>query len=114
MNFKEYYQANKQKIRQQQKQYYDTPNGKKHHMIKMWRRRGLIGNHNHIYEHYLNTHKCDVCDYQFDDLNWRCLDHDHETGQFRQILCNNCNVHDRWVNRSRSISRTGASAINQQ
>jgi hypothetical protein len=24
------------------------------------------------------------------------MDHDHETGQFRQFLCQSCNRHDHW------------------
>ena len=88
---KQYYQNNTEKF----KQYEQTPQGKKSYTIAKWKCRGLL--HDELYEHYLNTQSCNVCNYVFDDLNWRCMDHDHQTGLFRQILCNRCNVMDTWI-----------------
>ncbi len=94
---KEYYTNNKQKLDEQNKEYYQTPNGKKSNTIGRWKRCGLIhDNYNEIYDLYLNTNKCNVCNYVFDKSNCRCMDHCHTTGLFRQILCNKCNTHDNW------------------
>ncbi len=94
---KEYQLKNKQKIAEYQKEFRQTPNGKKTYKIGKWKHRGLIhDNYNELYDNYLNTNKCDVCKYVFDKSNWRCLDHDHDTGLFRQILCHKCNIYDNW------------------
>jgi hypothetical protein len=69
---------------------HKTPAVKKSYTISNWKRIGLIGDYEHIYERYINTHNCNVCNYQFDERNWRCMDHNHETGIFRQILCSGC------------------------
>ena len=95
---KAYYEANKKKMKEQQKIWNQSQEGKKSRKISHWKDRGLIGDYNQIYERYVNTHKCDVCNFVFDESNWKCMDHDHETGLFRQILCNYCNIRDNWLN----------------
>ena len=81
-----------------QKKYRQTEEGDRATRISSWKT--ILGvkhdNFNELYEHYINTHSCDVCHYVFDEHNRRCLDHDHETGLFRQILCNRCNIMDNW------------------
>jgi len=98
---KEYYQNNKEHIKQQNKeynkQYSQTENGRKSNTISNWKNYGVIhDNFDELYNHYISTNKCDVCSYEFDEKNWKCLDHDHDTGKFRQILCNGCNIYDNW------------------
>ena len=93
---KEYYENNKKK----RKEYRLSPSGKKSETICKWKQRGLIhDNYEELYDKYLNTTECEICKYVFDNTNWRCLDHDHETNLFRQILCFKCNVHDNWKNK---------------
>lgn len=94
---KEYYKVNKDKLKEYQNDFYKTPKGKKIHTIFNWKRYGLIHeNMGELYNRYLDTTECDVCKYIFDETNWRCMDHCHITGLFRQILCNKCNVKDNW------------------
>jgi len=98
---KQYYQENKDKLIDYQKnynkEYNKTPQCKKSHLIHAWKKSGLVSeDYEAVYKRYLDTSVCDVCQYQFDEKNWRCMDHDHETGYFRQILCNRCNIRDNW------------------
>ena len=79
--------------------YSKTAQGLKINTISKWKSRGLINDdYDALYEHYIDTNKCDICQYVFDESNWRCMDHDHETDLFRQVLCHKCNLWDNWKN----------------
>ena len=103
------YKNNKKKIKEnrennkEHKRKYDliysqSPQGKKTHKIAKWKKRGLIcDDYNLIYEKYLNTLNCDNCNCiltidRFNTLTTKCMDHDHNTGLFRNILCHCCNI----------------------
>jgi len=77
------------------KQYKHTPKGKKSRTIARWKYRGLIGDYESIYDRYINTTHCDLCNIElckgFKGGNKKCMDHDHNTGLFRNIVCNTCN-----------------------
>ncbi len=34
---------------------------------------------------------------EFTKNNWRCMDHNHETGLFRKIVCHKCNMMDSYI-----------------
>ena len=112
---KEYHEKNKEKLKQQKKEYreknkdkikeYDqSPQGKKIHIISDWKRNGLIGDYDNIYDRYINTNNCDLCDIELCEgqkgSNKKCMDHDHITGLFRNVVCNTCNCKktDRKIN----------------
>ena len=65
--------------------------------IYKWKSRGLIlreeETYHSIYEHVINTDECEICFDEFttEHKKRRCMDHDHETGFFRYVLCNECN-----------------------
>ncbi len=98
---KKYKKDNKEKIKEKQKKYDQTyqniPEIKKSRIIYNWKYKGLIhDNYSELYDKYIETTCCEVCKYVFDKSNFRCMDHCHDTGLFRQILCNSCNTRDSW------------------
>ena len=93
---KEYYQNSKDKI----KAYNQTEEGYKKRKILKWKERGVITNDfNILYDLYINTTECNICNKVFMDKFDRCLDHDHENGLFRYVLCRYCNTKDNWKNK---------------
>ncbi len=83
------------------KKYRQTPKGKKRRRIGHWKIRGVIHiDWDNLYELYLKTNKCDKCKCEFIGTNRKCLDHDHTTGLFRNILCHRCNINDKISNTS--------------
>jgi len=98
---KEYLKTHKEEKKEYMKKYKKTPAGIKSRIISHWKNYGLIDSNNDKYEKlynlYLNTNECNICKYEFDNSNRRCLDHCHSTGLFRQILCHRCNSMDNWI-----------------
>tara|TARA_R110000822_G_scaffold47106_4_gene125103 strand:- start:1268 stop:1558 length:291 start_codon:yes stop_codon:yes gene_type:complete len=81
--------------------YKQTPNGKKVRCINQWKSRGLIyDDFDKLYSLYIATTECNVCHKIFTDKNVRCLDHCHDTGAYRNVLCNACNVFDNWAKKA--------------
>ena len=86
----------KQRIRVKKKEYNNTENGKKCNRICTWKRLGVIcEDWDALYDKYINTWNCENCDVELIEgkygNNARHLDHDHETGLFRAVLCKHCN-----------------------
>jgi len=87
--------------------YYKSEKGimnrKKHHWIEQGIKFDDQLQFITIYYHYLATKTCDKCNIKFTEGNTKyrkCLDHNHNTGLFRNILCANCNINDRSDNKS--------------
>jgi len=96
---KEYRQKNKEKIAEKKKEYHQTEKSKKEKRISHWKERGVVGDYEELYDKYINTDKCEICKSVFKSDFYRCLDHDHETGEFRYVLCRACNNKDAWKNK---------------
>ena len=96
---KEYRETNKDKIKEYQKEYRLTPSGKKSSRITDWKRMGVMcDDWDALYQKYIDTHFCELCNCPLteDTINTsttRNLDHCHDTGLFRNVLCWNCNIH---------------------
>jgi hypothetical protein len=78
------------------KEYEQSPQRKKSLTISKWKSSGLIGDYDNIYDRYINTNNCDLCDIELCEgqkgSNKKCMDHCHITGEFRNVLCQKCNV----------------------
>ena len=66
--------------------------------IYNWKRKGVIyPDYDELYKTYINTLECQHCLKVFTTTKERHLDHCHKTGQFRKIVCHNCNNHDNYI-----------------
>ena len=66
--------------------------------LKNWKKRGVIhDNFDELYEKYINTFNCEHCGKEFLNTKERHLDHNHETGLFRKIVCSRCNGCDSYI-----------------
>ena len=68
---------------------------KNHKNVKKsdWKKRGLImDNFEEIYDKYIRATHCELCNKQFTKTRDRQMEHNHETGEFRNIVCNRCNT----------------------
>jgi len=78
----------------------------KYFTIYNWKKSGLIyDNYDELYEVYIKIMECQHCNKAFKTSRDRCLDHDHETGLFRKIVCRGCNVHDTYIKYPDGYSR---------
>ena len=93
---KEYNENNKEKFAEYHKIYSQTPIGKKVAMMTKWRGRGVINVTDEMYNHYVATTHCECCSKEFSSSRDRHLDHDHETGEYRWVICCSCNNQDNW------------------
>jgi len=85
------------------KKYRKTPHGLKSHRKSEWKTKGgiIFYDFDKIYEEYLNTDNCQICNTGFTSKNKKIMDHDHLSGYNRFICCNKCNVRLGIVDRKR-------------
>tara|TARA_R110001592_G_C12636229_1_gene699746 strand:- start:15 stop:440 length:426 start_codon:yes stop_codon:yes gene_type:complete len=76
--------------------YQKSEKGKKVTRTNDWKRSGIIiENIDDFYEIFVKTWECESCKVQMTEGKMgntrRCLDHCHNTGQIRNIICHKCN-----------------------
>jgi len=92
---KEYHKQYREKNKEKLKKYNQSDKVKKTMRISKWKNRGVISDdYNKLYEYYLSVKNCEKCKIELDKdyKTQKCLDHCHDTGLFRNILCRVCNV----------------------
>ena len=80
--------------------------------INGWKHRGLIcregETYKGIYSFYISSQNCNLCSIKFNDEihnEKKTMDHSHETGYFRQVLCMKCNKgFDRKIRKDKGLS----------
>jgi len=91
---KKYYE----KIKEKRKEFFQTEKGIKIRRITSWKHYGVVSDDfDVLYDKYINTTNCEECNIEltvdrYNTKTTRCLDHDHTTGLFRNVLCQRCNV----------------------
>lgn len=94
---KEFYINNREKRLEYQNNYYKCPKNVKQKLINTWKRNGIKSDdYGALYDKYISTDNCELCDCELSKgrglKGKRHLDHDHETGEFRNVLCGSCNI----------------------
>tara|TARA_R110002072_G_scaffold75175_1_gene177295 strand:- start:44 stop:490 length:447 start_codon:yes stop_codon:yes gene_type:complete len=56
-----------------------------------------------IFNKWYDSTNCELCNKEFIKKNDKCADHEHNTGTFRSVCCNNCNTKLAVVDRKRML-----------
>lgn len=94
---KKYYEANKDGIKARRKEYHISfPEKSKQYG---WKRQGIINSDKSVFTqldfdrlYQIQSGKCGICGkHQSEILEALCVDHNHQSGEVRGLLCHNCN-----------------------
>ena len=89
----------KEKTKEYNRDYYQKNHS--YHTLRSWEESGLIETDQYcyaeLYEFYLCVTHCELCNIEFSTgtkrvSNSKVMDHDHETGIFRDVVCHACNI----------------------
>ena len=80
-----------------------------------WKKRGMKidpDDFEYIYNEYIHATNCDLCNKLFTKSSDRHLDHNHTTGDVRNIVCQSCN--NKQTDRKKTVSNTGKTYISKR
>ncbi len=93
---KRYKEKHKQQIKLSKAKYRKTEKGKKNMMLDAWRKNNVKGDLHKIYDEYINTNECYICNNNLISekakYSLRNMDHNHITGYYRFTICRGCNI----------------------
>ena len=73
----------------------------KYFTFKNWETSGAIfeskEHREEVYQQYIYSTQCELCGKEFPNTRDRQMEHDHETGKFRNICCIKCNLNKKDV-----------------
>ena len=102
----QYREDNKERTAERDKEYKTTPNGIRVRAVADWKRQGITPPKDmtlhDVYDNiYLPCTHCMVCKNEFKNRTDKTADHNHDLveNNFRQVLCQNCNINDNWMNK---------------
>lgn len=88
---------------------FELPKNHKCNIKRDWKYKGLITDKfDEIYDRYIHSSQCELCDKIYEKTYERCLDHCHNTGKFRNVVCRTCNLN---LRKQTSTSITGEQYI---
>ena len=96
---KKYREENREAINLKKKEWRERNPEKDHksNTISLWRGRGVEDeDFDLLYDVYLKETNCWICCKKFNKIkkyDFKCLDHNHSTGEARYICCHYCNLH---------------------
>jgi len=88
------YNKSRPRYHEYNKEYRKKPSYIKSEKIRSWKFQGLKATKEEmdiIYDRYLNSSQCELCNQDYSKYK-KCMDHSHETGKFRNIICHQCNL----------------------
>jgi hypothetical protein len=89
-------ERNTEKHKKYMEEFRQSEIGKKANKISSWKKSGVINdNFDELYNIWKTATNCADCDVELIEgnkgCNRKCLDHDHTTGLFRDVVCHSCN-----------------------
>jgi hypothetical protein len=110
---KQYGIDNKEQIKEYKKQYAKRKTFK----LKQWKKYGLVGDYDEIWKRYCETENCDLCNVKLTleskiTSTRKCMEHNHETGEFRNITCHKCNMTRKSLYKNNITGHKGIHLVN--
>lgn len=95
---KVYRTKNKDYYKNYREYYRTTEHGLKNLLIGKWKHSGMkCDNWDELYDYYIMSTHCEYCNVELTGGRGKyckSLDHDHESGEIRGVLCKLCNLRD--------------------
>ena len=96
---KQYYEENREAILKEARENYDETKEQNHKTftLRRWQKNGIEDeDFDLLYDVFIKETNCWICNKEFNKIkgyDFKCLDHNHATGEARYICCGYCNLH---------------------